>query len=875
MLFYSVTLALGGSTVLSPYEFETLSRAYLGPIGSQRALAEDAAMSLGSANKAFKSLRSKEFISERGEITAKGVLALEPYRARSVVILAAGMGTRMAPLSFERPKALLKVQGEVLIERQIRQIRKAGIERITVVAGYMRESLFYLRERFGVDIVFSSDYAERNNHSSLLRAASSVGNSFIVSGDQYFVLNPFRLFMYESSCLAMRASGSKKERVLATDKKGYVSSVYFGEDGGLCAAGPIYLQEDDSQKLLSVIRDEFDLPETKNKFWEEFLLERPKEFPLKAKVLPDRAIWEFNSYEDLCALDADFFSNVDSRIVDNICRVIGCDGSAITGVSPIKEGISNLSFLFVVNGEGYVYRHPGNGTNEVVNREAEAYSLGIAQKLGLDHTFLYEDVVEGWKISRFIPGCRSFDYDNENDVLEAMGLIRTLHQSGAVSPWSYDPYKESKELLRLLKKASYPLPGDFDVLSSVIQRLAHLSSLEGGKQVLCHNDFYGPNLLVHDEGMELIDWEYSAMSDYACDIGNFVAQGSGYSVERAIAILPLYFERNPTDLEIRHCLSYIAIVGFYWYVWAMYKESQGDPTGEWLEIWYKAAKQFSSYALGLYGENTDGSTGERLTQERFCELAEKQSKGVASVEELALLEPYRAKRAVLLASGFGSRMLPITINTPKPLVRVGGKRIIETTIDALLDAGVNDIVIVRGYLAEEFDILLKKYPMVRFVTNQQFDTTNNISSALAVLRDDPSAFQNAYVLESDLLLSNPNILSRYQWRSCYLGVPVAETKDWCFDAEDGVICDLHKGGTDCFHMFGISYWSESDGKKLAEDIETAFADPANRQRFWDDVPCILSADNYEIDLKECSFEDVCEIDSFEELCEIDPSYRIA
>lgn len=97
--------------MLSPYEFETLSRAYLGPIGSQRALAEDAAMSLGSANKAFKSLRSKEFISERGEITAKGVLALEPYRARSVVILAAGMGTRMAPLSFERPKALFEGSG--------------------------------------------------------------------------------------------------------------------------------------------------------------------------------------------------------------------------------------------------------------------------------------------------------------------------------------------------------------------------------------------------------------------------------------------------------------------------------------------------------------------------------------------------------------------------------------------------------------------------------------------------------------------------------------------------------------------------------------------------------------------------------------------
>ena len=142
--------------------------------------------------------------------------------------------------------------------------------------------------------------------------------------------------------------------------------------------GPVYLEASDSQKLVSIIREEYDLPETKNKFWEQFLLERITEFPLKAQVLPEGAIWEFDSYEDLCSFDADFFLNVDSRIVDNICRVVGCERSAIAGVSPIKEGISNLSFLFTVDGEGFVYRHPGSGTNEVVNREAESYSLGAA-----------------------------------------------------------------------------------------------------------------------------------------------------------------------------------------------------------------------------------------------------------------------------------------------------------------------------------------------------------------------------------------------------------------------------------------------------------------------------------------------------------------
>ena len=206
-----------------------------------------------------------------------------------------------------------------------------------------------------------------------------------------------------------------------------------------------------------------------------------------------------------------------------------------------------------------------------------------------------------------------------------------MHQSGKTSPWSYEPFEESEGLVALLKEAGYPLPENFfSTLSADIRKLSYLSSLEDGKKVLCHNDFYGPNLLVHDGGMELIDWEYSAMSDYACDIGNFVAQGSGYSVDEAINILPLYFEREPTALEVRHCMAYVAIIGYYWYVWAMYKESQGDPTEPWLEVWYQAAKQFGDYALGLDGEPIGLLAQDDLTQERFDELVEKQRRGEAS-----------------------------------------------------------------------------------------------------------------------------------------------------------------------------------------------------------------------------------------------------
>ena len=131
------------------------------------------------------------------------------------------------------------------------------------------------------------------------------------------------------------------------------------------------------------------------------------------------------------------------------------------------------------------------------------------------------------------------------------------------------------------------------------------------------------------------------------------------------------------------------------------------------------------------------------------------------------LEPYRVKKALFMAAGFGSRMVPVTINTPKPLIRVNGKPIIETLLDAVLRAGIEDITIVRGYLGEQFDLLLPKYPMIKFIDNPVYDRTNNISSAF-YLKD---LMEDAYVLESDLLLYNQRLLE-YEYSTNYLGMKV-------------------------------------------------------------------------------------------------------
>ncbi|HQE69771.1 MAG TPA: phosphocholine cytidylyltransferase family protein [Atopobiaceae bacterium] len=258
-----------------------------------------------------------------------------------------------------------------------------------------------------------------------------------------------------------------------------------------------------------------------------------------------------------------------------------------------------------------------------------------------------------------------------------------------------------------------------------------------------------------------------------------------------------------------------------------------------------------------------------LTRAEFDRLAARVHEGAATAEELDLLEPYRARRAVMLASGFGARMMPVTKACPKPLVRIHGVRIIDSLLDALVDAGIEEIYLVRGYLAERFDELLGKYPSLRFIDNPDYASTNNISSAVLAA----AHFENAYVFESDLFLKNPALITRYQYQSNYLGVPVEHTDDWCFTTEGGVIRDLKKGGDCCHHMYGISYWSAEDGRRLADDLPRAFEDGPTKQRFWDDVPCVICRENYEVVIRACSFDDIDEIDSFEELCAIDESYR--
>lgn len=236
------------------------------------------------------------------------------------------------------------------------------------------------------------------------------------------------------------------------------------------------------------------------------------------------------------------------------------------------------------------------------------------------------------------------------------------------------------------------------------------------------------------------------------------------------------------------------------------------------------------------------------------------------------LEPYRAKRAIFIAAGFGTRLVPITFNTPKPLVRVHGVRIIDHLIDACLQAGINEIYIVRGYLGELFDQLLYKYPMIKFLENPVYNEANNISSSLVARY----MLSNAYVFEADLLISNPAIIKKYHYTSDFLAIKKERSDDWCFKVKDGIIQEEKVGGEgdDIWQMVGISYWNEVDGHKLSQDIQDVYQSPGGKERYWEQVPLVYRKEHYAVEVRECHDEDIVEIDTFKELKAIDKTYDV-
>lgn len=566
---------------------------------TQRLIAEETGHSLGFVNSVICDFGKEGWIDDCYRITMEGLNVLEPYRVKNAIILAAGMSTRFIPVSYELPKGLISVKGEVMIEREIRQLQEAGIQEIVVVVGYMMEKFFYLRDKYNVKLVVNNEFATKNTHSSIYVSRDYLSNTYILCSDNYYPQNMFHQYEYRAFyCSVFLPGTSYVERAFTFDRNGLIYDTNKPSHDQWIMYGHAYFDHVFSEKFKPVLERYFGCPGVEGMYWENVWAENVKDIPMWIQQCNTSDILEFDSMDELKAFDPNYIYNNKVRVFENICRILCCEITDIDEMLTIKKGLNNQSFKFRVNGEYYIYRHPGVNASGVINRNKEATSLRAAKRLKIDETLVYIDEGEGWKISKFVNTTETFDFANKKHIDMLTEKLKTLHGANLSVGFGFEYQKEGDRVIEILKH--------IDALSyrrALAERNAMLpifEFLEKNKwQVsLCHNDIYEPNLLVDGDVLHLIDWEFAGDADIGFDICKlFAVHNPPY--EEYDYWLEKYFGRKTTEEEKRHLIACAAVIYYYWYIWSIYAGKNSQEVSDYMMTWYDKMNSYRDKALEL------------------------------------------------------------------------------------------------------------------------------------------------------------------------------------------------------------------------------------------------------------------------------------
>lgn len=561
---------------------------------SYRKLSALSGTSLGYISEMVKVFTEKQYLDEQG-ITAHGIEALQPYKVKNAVIMAAGRSPNFVPLSLETPKGLLVVKDEVLIERQIRQLQEAGIDEIIVVLGYKKESFFYLHEKYGVTIIINDQYNKKNNIETLYLAQRYIGNTYICSSDNYFTENVFTDYVYRPYYASVRVDEQCNEWYMVPDSKGNIAKVKKTGKKGTIMLGHCYWSKEFSDEFIKLINHHHELHDYDQNLWEDLYAANIKKLPpMEIKVYPNDVIFEFDSLEDLRSFDEHYVRNTPSVILENICSVLSCTEEDIHHFKLIKQGLNNSSFMFEVFDRKYVYRHPAGNTHRTSSGHYEKDALALAKTLEIDPTYIYMNGEEGWKISNYIENVRIPDYSDFEDSKRVIAVLQKLHSHSTDFSRTFVPWEEALKLEHTIFKSSEIEMRDYDSLKAKVEQCYRKTLGDGIEMTFCHCDTYAQNWMLNDTDTILIDWEYAGYADPGCDVGTYIMDAM-YDVPEAIRFIREYCRDDYSEAKLFHYLAYVAVVSFYWFVWALHQEAHGAVMGSSLYNWYLMAVRYSNY----------------------------------------------------------------------------------------------------------------------------------------------------------------------------------------------------------------------------------------------------------------------------------------
>ena len=277
---------------------------------------------------------------------------------KNAIIMAAGTSSRFAPLSKEIHKGLITVKGEVLVERQIRQLREAGIKEIVLVTGYKAEQFEYLRDKYGIIILYNPDYLTRNNHSSINVARNYLGDSYVCSVDNYFCRNPFEKEVEDSYYSAVYAKGKTQEWCITEDDEGYIDSVEIGGENAWYMLGHTFWTQEFSEAFLEILDNIYNNPETESLLWESIYGQHLDVLKMKIKKYTEDIIFEFDTLDELRGFDNSYINNTKSKIIKLLAEQLGVSEKDMTDFVNVKDNTNEAAGVcFRVNNNLYEYMY--------------------------------------------------------------------------------------------------------------------------------------------------------------------------------------------------------------------------------------------------------------------------------------------------------------------------------------------------------------------------------------------------------------------------------------------------------------------------------------------------------------------------------------
>lgn len=580
-------------------EFVALNQAYNASQGRAGITGDVELNRIVKNSQVFKCLQEKGYLDGNGCMVDKGLAALKSYKVDNAVILAAGSASRFIPLSLEQPKGLYEVKGEPLIERQIQQLFDAGIRDITIVVGYKKEMFAYLQNKYSAKLIFNPLYNVKNNIESLYVARHLLKNTYICVCDSYFTENPFNAYEYESFYAGYKSQSSEEEMYAVCDDDNRILEMKKGLSCGDVLLGHSFWTKDFSKAFVQLMEEDRFVGKYNQSFWEWLVKDHLNQLPpYYFKEYDRNMIHEFDYFDQLRAFDNRYVEHSHSEIIRNIKLIFRCDEEDIVDFRPVTEGMTNTSFIFRIHGVDYIYRYPGEGTEKIINRQNEKHTLILAKKFDIDPTYIYMDVDEGWKVSRYVHHFREPDYGSVEDSKRVLSVLRKLHHIPVKVDYGMRPWEDALQMESMLRDKDDSCFKPFENLKDKVFRLYEKTKQDDVNPCFCHGDTYKHNWMIREDGsVILIDWEYAGYSDPGIDVGYYIVDAM-YDFKDANRFILEYLGETATPEGIFHFMAYIAIIAYYWFVWAMYRKSCGADVGDSMKAWHLMAMKYADHLCG-------------------------------------------------------------------------------------------------------------------------------------------------------------------------------------------------------------------------------------------------------------------------------------